>query len=68
MICIYLLIYLQVSAMVGSIYILALAIIACAYGKNTDQQIISLVFGNTAKGNSFNEQPTNEAINVRSSC
>ena len=68
MICICLFINSQVSTMVGSIYILAFALIACAHGKQTDQQILNSVFGRITKVNSRNEQPTNVALNVRSSC
>ena len=69
MICIYLFINSQVSAMVGSIYILAFALIACAYGQQpSNQHIFFSVFGNKTKKVSPNEQPTNVAVNVRSSC
>ena len=56
--------------MVGSIYILALALIACAYGQQpSNEQIINSVFGgNATKVNLRNEQQRNESANVRSSC
>ena len=53
-----LLINLQVSAMVGSVYILALAIIACAYGQhNSIDTIRNKLFGAKTVGYSHNEQP-----------